>query len=183
MSKLMTSRTPINAPQPGEYDPYYDRYISLVSGNDIVVILQQQAKDAVALLSSLSEQDGDFRYAPEKWSIKEVLGHVIDTERIFAYRALRVARNDRTPIEGFEQDDYIRYGPFQHCWLADLIEEFGFVRNATIALCRNLDEESSMRRGVANKNEISARALLYTIAGHELHHRKVVKEKYLPPLR
>jgi hypothetical protein len=181
MSNLITKS--ITAPQPGEYDPYYGRYISLVPDNDILDTLQQQVKDTTILLSSLSEKDGDFHYAPEKWTVKQMLGHVIDTERIFAYRALRIARNDQTPMEGFEQDDYVRYGPFQHCRLADLIEEFGFVRNSTLALCRSLDEHAWMRRGVANKKEISVRALIYIIAGHELHHGKVLKEKYLPLLK
>ena len=173
----------ISAPQPGEYASYYDRYISQVKGADILAALEHQAKETIKLLSSLSENDGNFRYASDKWSIKEMLGHIIDAERVFAYRTLRFARNDQTPVEGFEQDDYIKYGPFQHCRLADLIEEFGFVRSATIALCRSLDEEAWTRRGVANKNEISVRALVYTIAGHELHHRNVLNEKYLPLLK
>ena len=181
MPNLTTN--PVSLPQPGEYDPYYDRYISLVKGSDIVAALEQQAKDTSKLFASLSEKDGDFRYAPDKWSIKQVLGHVSDGERILSYRALRFARNDQTPIEGFEQDDYVQYGPFQHCRLADLIEEFGFVRNTTIALCRSLDDAAWMRRGVANKNEISVRALVYTIAGHELHHRNALNEKYLPLLK
>lgn len=110
--------------------------------------------------------------------MKEVLGHLIDTERIFAYRALRIARNDKTPIEGFEQDDYVRYGPFAHCGLADLAEELGQVRTSTLSLLRRLDEEMWMRRGVANQNEISVRALAFVIAGHELHHRAILQQRY-----
>jgi DinB family protein len=173
----------ITAPEASEYASYYDRYISLVKGADIVAALEQQAKETIKLFSSLSENDGDFRYAPDKWSIKEMLGHISDGERIMSYRVLRFARNDRTPIEGFEQDDYIQYGPFQHCRLADLIEEFGIIRKATLALCRDLDEAAWMRRGIANKNEISVTALVYVIAGHELHHRNVLNEKYLPLLK
>jgi hypothetical protein len=183
MPNLTTSRPAITAPQAVEYAPYYGRYITLVAGNDVIAALEQQVKDTIALLSSLQEKDGDFRYAPEKWSVKEVFGHIIDTERIFAYRTLRFARNDKTPIEGYEQDDYVRYGPFGHYRLSDLMEEFGSVRNATITLCRSLDEEAWLRRGIANKNEISVRALVYVVAGHELHHRSVLKEKYLPNLR
>ena len=108
-----------------------------------------------------------------------MLGHVNDTERIMTYRALRVARGDKTPIEGFEQDDYVRDGNFGQRTLADLIEEFADVRVATVSFFRHLDAEAGLRRGVANKNEISARALAYIIAGHELHHRRVLKEKYL----
>jgi len=105
------SASPI-APQPDEYNPYYGRYISLVSSDHIVSTLAQQISATRQLFEQLSEKDGEFRYAPDKWSVKEVLGHVIDTERIFLYRALRIARNDKTPIEGYEQDDYVRYGPF-----------------------------------------------------------------------
>jgi hypothetical protein len=170
-------------PQPGEYDPYYDRYISLVEdndqGNDILATLDKQRRKTVLLLSGRTEADGDLRYAPEKWSLKEVLGHLNDTERIMSYRALRIARNDTTPIEGYEQDDYVRNGPFVRRPLADLIEDYIAVRRATLSLFRNLDEIAWTRQGVANKNEISVRALAYVIAGHELHHRRMLEEKYL----
>ena len=175
MSTLATS---LGRPQPGEYNPYYDRYISLVGSDDIIGPLEKQAPETAALFKSASAK-ADFRYAPGKWSVKEMLGHVNDTERIMTYRALRVARGDKTPIEGFEQDDYVRDGNFGQRTLADLIEEFADVRTATVALFRNLDAETGLRRGIANKNEVSARALAYIIAGHELHHRRVLQEKYL----
>lgn len=130
------------------------------------------------LLCGRDESGGDFRYAPDKWSAKEVLGHVCDTERIFAYRALRIARADRTPLEGYEQDDYVRNGPFAAAPWPEIIEDYISVRRATLTLLRNLDEPAWTRRGVANKNEVSVRALAYTIAGHELHHRKILEEKY-----
>jgi hypothetical protein len=168
----------IRKPESVEYVPYYDRYISLVPGNDILTTLAQQLPETVGLFSARNEREGEFRYAPGKWSAKEVLGHLIDSERIFAYRALRISRSDLTPIEGFEQDDYVRNGPFGHCRLSDLVEEFTHVRKATLWLFRNLDEAAWMRRGVANQNEISVRALAYIIAGHELHHRKILQEKY-----
>jgi DinB superfamily len=170
---------PIARPQPGEYAPYYDRYISLIEGENILTRLDDQRRQTLLLLSGLSDADGDFRYAPDKWSAKEVLGHVCDTERIFAYRALRIARADTTPMEGFEQDDYVRNGPFAHRPLADLIEDYIAVRRATFTLFRNLDEDDWSRRGIANKNEVSVRALAYIIAGHELHHRRILEEKYL----
>jgi len=166
-----------------EYAPYYGRYISLVQGEDILSILDQQRRQTMMLLSCRDEEDGNFRYAPEKWSAKEVLGHLCDTERIFAYRALRISRADATPLEGFEQDDYVRNGPFAHRPLADLVEEFIAVRRATFSLLRNLDEAAWMRRGIANKNEVSVRALAYTIAGHELHHRGILEEKYFAAAR
>ena len=170
-------------PQPGEYAPYYDRYISLVldneQGNDIVQTLDEQRRQTVLLLSGLTEVDGDLRYAPDKWSVKELLGHLNDTERIMSYRALRIARADATPIEGFEQDDYVRSGPFVRRPLADLIDDYMAVRRATLSLFRNLDESAWTRRGVANKNEVTVRALAYIIAGHELHHRRMLEEKCL----
>ena len=175
---IIPAAPPIARPEPGEYAPYYDRYISLVSGNDIVTTLESQRRQMLLLLSGRDEADGDFRYAPDKWSMKEVLGHVCDTERIFAYRALRISRGDRTPIEGFEQDDYVRNGPFAQRPLAELIEDYIAVRRSTLTLLRNLDEQAWMRRGIANKNEVSVRAIAYTIAGHELHHRRILEEKY-----
>jgi hypothetical protein len=168
----------IGRPQPGEYAPYYDRYIALIEGEDILGTLDEQRRKTVLLLSGRGEAEGEFRYAPEKWSAKEVLGHVNDTERIFAYRALRIARADATPMEGFEQDDYVRNGPFARRPLADLIEDYIAVRRATLSLLRNLHEAAWTRRGVANKNEITVRALAYIIAGHELHHRRILEEKY-----
>jgi hypothetical protein len=167
------------SPDPSEYAPYYGRYISLVPGQDIVAALEDQPQETLALLSGLSEEQGDYRYAPAKWSIKEMLGHVNDTERVFAYRALRFARNDQTPLASFEQDDYVRSGNAGNCRLADLIEEFVCVRRATVWLFRQLSAEAWMRRGVASDNPVSVRAAAYIIAGHELHHRRILEQKYL----
>jgi uncharacterized damage-inducible protein DinB len=168
----------IARPQPGEYAPYYDRYISLVASSDILGTLDTQRRQTMILLSGRDERDGDYRYAPDKWNAKEVLGHVCDTERIFAYRALRIARGDATPLAGFEQDDYVKNGPFANAPLAEIIEDYIAVRRATLTLLRNLDETAWMRRGVASNNEVSVRALAYMIAGHELHHRRILEEKY-----
>lgn len=173
----------ITRPEDGEYAPYYERYISLVQINsetpDILTALNHQRRQTLLLLSGRTEADGDLRYAPGKWSVKEVLGHLNDTERIMSYRALRIARGDASPIEGFEQDDYVRNSPFQHRPLADLIEDYIAVRRATLSLLCNLDEAAWTRRGVANKNEVTVRALAYIVAGHELHHRQIIVEKYL----
>ena len=165
-------------PEPGEYAPYYDRYISLIPGTEILATLESQRRQMMLLLSGRDEADGDFRYAPEKWSAKQVLGHICDTERIFAYRALRIARGDRTPIEGFEQDDYVRNAPFVQLPISEIIDEYIAVRRATLTLLRNFDEPAWTLRGIANKNEVSVRALAYIIAGHELHHRRILEEKY-----
>jgi uncharacterized damage-inducible protein DinB len=168
----------IARPEPGDYAPYYDRYISLVPGSDILATLDTQRRQTMMLLCGRDESEGDFRYAPDKWSAKQVVGHVCDTERIFAYRALRISRGDRTPIEGYEQDDYVRNGPFAAIGLEELIEDYIAVRRATLTLLRNLDESAWRRRGIANKNEVTVTALAYMIAGHELHHRQILEEKY-----
>jgi uncharacterized damage-inducible protein DinB len=179
MSEAATiTQLSIPRPEPTEYAPYYGRYISLVSGSDILTTLDSERRQTLLVLCGRDETDGDFRYAPDKWSAKEVLGHVCDSERVFAYRALRISRGDQTPMEGFEQDDYVRNGPFANRPLADLIEDYIAVRRATLTLLRNLDEEAWLRRGIANKNEVSVRALAYIIAGHEIHHRRILEEKY-----
>jgi hypothetical protein len=175
---VVTPAFTIARPEPGEYNPYYDRYISLVAGTDILSTLDSQRRQTLLLLSGRNDEDGNFRYAPEKWSAKEVLGHVCDTERIFAYRALRISRGDQTPIEGFEQDDYVKNGPFARMPLEEIVEDYIAVRRATLTLFRNLEEAAWTRRGVANKNEVSVRAIAYTLAGHELHHRRILEEKY-----
>jgi hypothetical protein len=176
---MSTAVTSPSRPEAGEYAPYYDKYISLIHGNDILSTLDEQRRQTLLLLSGRTDEEGNFRYAPDKWSLKEVLGHINDTERIFAYRALRISRNDQTNIEGFEQDDYVRYGPFARRPLEDLVEDYIAVRRATMSLFRILDEAAWTRRGVANKNEVTVRALAYIIAGHELHHRRILEEKYL----
>jgi hypothetical protein len=175
---IPSAASSIGRPEPGEYAPYYDRYISLIQGTDILGMLESQRRQTMLLLSGREESDGDYRYAPDKWSAKEVLGHVCDTERIFAYRALRISRADRTPIEGFEQDDYVRNGPFAARPFAELIDDYLAVRRATLTLFRNLDDQAWIRRGIANKNEVSVRALAYIIAGHEAHHRRILEQKY-----
>jgi hypothetical protein len=174
----MTNST-TTRPQPTEYLPYYERYVSLVPAGDILEILTRQLDSTLALLRSIPEERAGFRYAPDKWSIKELLGHVIDGERIFAYRALRFARNDRTQLAGFEQDDYIRNATFDEGKLSDLADEFEHVRRGNLLMLRHLSDAAWERRGVASDAEVSVRALVFIIAGHELHHLNVLKEKYL----
>ena len=176
---MSTVATSPSRPQAGEYAPYYDKYISLIPGNDVLSALDEQRRQTLLLLSGRTDADSNLRYAPGKWTVKEVLGHINDTERVFAYRALRIARNDQTPIEGFEQDDYVKFGPFATRSLVDLVEDYIGVRRATMSLFRNLDDSAWTRRGIANKNEVTVRALAFIIAGHELHHRRILEEKYL----
>jgi uncharacterized damage-inducible protein DinB len=169
-------------PEPGEYAPYYETYISKVKGSDILSILEAQRLQMAQLFAAHSERDGNFRYAPDKWTVKEALGHVIDSERIFVYRALRIARGDQTPLPGFEQDDYVRGGNFSGRTLVELAEEFELVRLATVAFFKSLQKEAWQRRGVANEKEVTVRALAFIVAGHELHHRLILEERYFPAI-
>ena len=166
-------------PDMTEYAPYYEKYTSLVPDGDVIATLSSQLEVTLSTLRGLTEAQGDSRYAPGKWSIKELVGHMIDGERVFSYRALRFARNDRTPLPGFEQDDYVRAGNFGKRRMSDLADEFEQVRRATLSLLRSLDDEAWLRRGVASDNEVSVRALAYILAGHETHHMQVLRTRYL----
>lgn len=175
---MPTQSIAIDRPLTDEHNPYYSRYIDLVPNADILGALKQQIKETLAMLQGVTEEKSNYRYAADKWTVKEVVGHLIDSERVFGYRAMRVARNDQTPLPGFEQDDYVRFGPFAKSRLADMADEFSAVRQANVLLLSQLDEEAWKRRGTANNSPISVRALAYIIAGHELHHRSILKEKY-----
>lgn len=169
----------ISRPAEDEYFHYYGKYVAMVEGEDILAALEKQISETQTILETISEEKAAFRYAEDKWSIKELVGHIIDCERIFAYRALRIARADETPMEGFEQDDYVKNGNFDDCFLETLAEEFAIVRQSTRLMLKNLDETAWNRRGTANGNEITVRALAYIIAGHEIHHINILKERYL----
>ncbi|HKG23331.1 MAG TPA: DinB family protein [Blastocatellia bacterium] len=169
----------IARPGADEYASYYGGYIKLAPDGDILEGLARQIDETLALLRGLSEARAASRYAADKWSIKEVSGHMIDAERIFAYRALRFARGDAQPLAGFEQDDYIRHANFDSRSISDLAEEFEHVRRANILLFRNLDGEAWSRRGTASGAEVTVRALIYIIAGHERHHVGVIRDRYL----
>ena len=175
----MTSKPSIARPAPTEYAPYHEKYVSLIPDGGIVNTLTQQAGEMLNLLRSIPEAQGNSRYAPEKWSIKEVVGHIIDCERIFAYRALRFARNDPSPQPGFEQDDYVRNAAFDDLQLADLASEFECVRHASVYLFKSLTEEAWLRTGNANGADLSVRAIAHIMAGHELHHVGILRTRYL----
>lgn len=166
-------------PEKNEYDPYYERYVSLVEKDDIVGTLAAQPTQLQDLLTGLPEDKGAFAYADGKWSIKEVLSHLIDGERMFAYRLFRISRGDETPIEGFEQDGYIENAYANSRSFADLLEEFSLLRRANLMLVKNLTDEGWARIGTANNVKISARALIYIMAGHIEHHLGILKERYL----
>ena len=166
-------------PAPTEYAEYYGRYIALVPEGPIVDVLREQIADTLDLIRALPESRGDHRYAPDKWSVKEVLGHVIDAERVFSYRALRFGRNDPTPLPGFDEKVYAPAGNFGARTLASLLGELETVRRATLYLLEGLPAEAWSRSGVASEYPVSVRALAYIIAGHERHHRSVLAERYL----
>ncbi|HZT58391.1 MAG TPA: DinB family protein [Pyrinomonadaceae bacterium] len=166
-------------PQTNEYAAYYGKYISLVPEGDVVETLARQSEETLALLHSITEERAGHRYEPGKWSIKQVVGHIIDAERIFAYRALAIARGDRARLPGMEQDEYMAGADFDSRTLASLAEEFSHLRRANVLMFRNLDAAAWSRRGVASDNEVTVRALAYIIAGHEAHHVQILRERYL----
>jgi hypothetical protein len=165
-----------------EYDPHYAGYVARAKaavGADAVAHLAVQRERTAALLAGIPEARAGFRYAPGKWSLREVIGHVADTERIMAYRALRIGRGDPAPLAGFEQDAYVATAGSDARTLADLAEELAAVRGATIALFAHLDDAALARRGIASDKPVSVRALAAIIAGHELHHLAILEERYL----
>ena len=165
-------------PDASEYPPGRP-YVDLVADPDVLDALALQQADAIRLLESVDEKRADFAYAAGKWSVKQVVNHVIDTERVFAYRALCIARNDLRPLPGFDENDYAAYAPAATLTLRELRSEFQAVRSATICLFRNLLEEAWLRRGTANQYEVSVRGIAFQIAGHERHHVKILRERYL----
>lgn len=166
-------------PDESEYLQYYGRYIALVSDGDVLATLEGQMRDTLALLTGLPSSISTYRYSPGKWSVNEMVGHVIDSERIFAARALRFGRGDASPLPGFEQDDYVRNASFDSWPLRDLAAELDSVRRSTIFLFRHFSEEAWQRAGIANNANVTVRALAYIIAGHELHHRQILESRYL----
>jgi hypothetical protein len=173
-------RIPSGRPADGEFADYAKADIDSVAGEDAVEALEAQARETLALLTPVDERIAStFTYAPGKWTMKQVVGHMADDERIFAYRALCVARNDSAPLPGFDEKAYVRFAGFQKRPWMDLLSEYRAVRDATIALCRGLTPEAWLRRGNVNGYAASVRGLVFNIAGHELHHLRILREKYL----
>lgn len=166
-------------PAADEHDPYFSRYIDLVPpAEDIVSVIEKQSSETQKMLSALDETRASFRYEDDKWSVKQVIGHMIDTEVILSYRALAIARGETKPLPGFEQDEFMKFSNFDDWKLGDLAEWYALTRRANIVFFRNLPEEAWSRRGTASEKPVSVRALAWIIAGHELHHAKVLREKY-----
>ncbi len=169
----------ITRPSSSEYAPYYETYIQLVNEDDLLLALKRIAKIWNDLVSGIPEEKLNYCYAEGKWSIKEVLIHLTDSERVFAYRALRFARNDKTELSGFNENIWVPESNATERSLDSLIKEHNNVRGASISLFESFTDEISLRSGSANGKEISVRALGYIICGHELHHLRVIQERYL----
>lgn len=166
-------------PQTNEYAEYYGKYVSLVPEGDVVETLSAQLGETLALLRSIPEERAGHAYEPGKWTIKQVVGHVIDGERIFAYRALAIARGERENLPSMDQDEYMGHARFDERTLESLCEEFELVRRSNVLMMRGFDAEAWARRGVASDNEVTVLALAHIIAGHELHHVGVLRARYL----
>ena len=166
-------------PQQEEYAPFYAGYVEASKEENAIAALEQSFKEAIPFLQSLPEEKADYRYAEGKWSIKELLQHMIDTERIMGYRALRFARKDETELAGFDENAYVELLELSGRKLASLVAEFLELRNSTLSLFRGFSEEALKRRGKANGQPASVRAIGFIIAGHQRHHFKILQERYL----
>ena len=174
----MASLTAIR-PATDEYAPYYGRYVDQAPPGDVLEMLEQGRRETHQLLGSLSETKATHCYAPGKWSIKGVVGHVTDAERVFAFRALWFARGDASPLPGWEQDDWFRVSGFDALTLQDLLAGYDAQRDATLTLFRSLPADAWSRRGTASGNPVTVRALAWIAAGHERHHLNILRERYL----
>jgi hypothetical protein len=169
----------IERPASNEYAPYYETYVSVAPQGDPLEGLVAQGDGLSATLQGLSGEAAGFRYAPDKWSIREVVGHLIDAERVFAYRALRFGRGDQTALPGFDQNEWAASTNADQRSLGDLLREFGAVRAATSTLFTGLPPTAWGAGGVASDNYVTVRALLYIILGHTEHHLRILRERYL----
>lgn len=169
----------LERPASDEYAPYFDTYISKVPAGDLRDLLRMQLHDTVTLLSNVDDARAARGYGPGKWTLKESLLHVIDAERVFSYRLLRVARGDQTPLPGFEQDEWVPQSGANARSVSSLLLELSAVRASTVLLVDSIEPAAWIRRGTASGKPISARALAYITAGHERHHQQIFRERYL----
>nr|WP_263323397.1 DinB family protein [Neobacillus sp. Marseille-Q6967] len=169
----------LQRPTENEYPTYYQPYLNLVSEGDLVKLLKDNLKEMITLFEGISDEEALHRYAQGKWSVKEVLGHITDTERIMSYRLLRVSRGDQTPLAGFNETDYVEAAQTNNLPMKAILEDFKATRNATITQIQNTPVKAWNNQGNANGMPITTRAIAYIIAGHEMHHRKIVEERYL----
>ncbi len=168
----------IDRPAAGEYAPYFERYVSRVPEDDVIPVLERQRAEVRQVFAGVPEARGGHRYAPGKWSVREMLGHVLDTERIFAYRALCIARGETAALPGFEQDDYVARAGHDRWTLAELLDDFDAVRQGNVAMLAHLDDGAVRRVGTSSGHPTSVRAIAYILAGHVRHHLGVLAEKY-----
>ncbi|MDF0705630.1 MAG: DinB family protein [Bacteroidota bacterium] len=162
-----------------EYNPFYQTYVMALGNVDLFEELKNGKADFLSLLKDIPEEKLNYAYAEDKWSLAEALVHMIDTERIFQYRALRIARNDNTPLPGFDQDNYVPYSNAKNRSKQDLLEEYKAVRDATITLFNSFDGEAIKRIGTTSGSKMSVRALGFIISGHQAHHIRIINERYL----
>ena len=163
----------------GDFPPYFGRYINRVSGMPLLEALDTTKTELLEIFEDIDEEKSNYAYEEGKWTIKEMLSHMIDTERVMSYRALRLARNDKTPLPGFEQDDFVDHANANARTLEELLNEYEVVRNATKVLFETFDNEVLQRKGTVSDGPMIVAALGYIIAGHERHHVGVLKERYL----
>ncbi|MDX1641179.1 MAG: DinB family protein [Balneolaceae bacterium] len=165
-----------------EYGEFYERYVKLSNHTPLDDLFKSNAREMKDLMNGLSEEDALYRYEEDKWTLKQVFGHMIDTERIFNYRALCVARGEPNPLPGFDQEIYVNGADFNAVPLPDLREQYNTTRQATISLYSSFTDEELLRRGTISGHSFTVRATGYVIAGHELHHLNIINERYLPGL-
>lgn len=174
---MTTLAPPITRPKQGEYAEYYAKYVNMVSEGDIVEILRLQGKELADFLRAVNEPQGNIVHPPYAWTIKQVVNHIIDGERIFAYRLLRIARGDKTPLPGFDENEYAKTAKVENVKLSDLAHEFDTVRAATLSLLRNLPSHAWTNTGTANDKSVSVRALAWIMAGHLQHHLAIMRKR------
>ncbi|MBJ7882691.1 DinB family protein [Gelidibacter salicanalis] len=169
----------INDLKPDEYHPYYQPYVSKVGQGNVLDILKNNSELVSSFLNTIDQGKLGFRYAEGKWTIKEIVLHLIDTERIFAYRALCIARKDKTDLPGFDQDAYVVNSQADTRSIKSLLWEYSTVRSATVSLFESFDNQAWMHSGVSSENRLSVRAIAFIIVGHENHHLEIIKARYL----
>ena len=165
-------------PEPAEYASFYHAYIASVPDGDVVELLRTGGRELADAIARIPEARGGHRYGPDKWTIREVIGHLIDAERIFAYRALRIARGDQTLLPGFDENEYVKSASSDQRTLADLAHELAVVRESSVLLFESFPDEVWTRTGNANGKAMSVRALAYVVAGHPRHHLRILRERY-----
>ncbi|PIX00293.1 MAG: hypothetical protein COZ80_00925 [Ignavibacteria bacterium CG_4_8_14_3_um_filter_37_9] len=167
-------------PNINDYAPYYQRYIDLITTDDIFSFFKQQTEEIVTLFTNISEEQASFRYAEGKWTTKEVLAHIVDSERIFGYRVLAISRGEKNPLPGFAENEYVRNGKYENRSFKSLLAEYSHLSSANLELFKSLDEEMLAQKGTASGKEVTARAILFVTIGHEKHHLEIIKSRYLP---